>query len=731
MDKRCDDPTVRPANSNEAPALRSQDPAFARFLVDLVASATGRPTAVVVELGTGQRIETTSTDLDLGERGVSRAIGLAEHPPAVVTGIRTLTDAVDPRRAWRVAIDGIGADPDRFVAVAVRHGAGETQAAGDEERFDAVAGNALRLARRHYQDVAGRSVLSRAQTLLSNVETFAAVGLWQVSLPDRRLSWSDEVFRIHGLEPGPAPTLEEAIAFYPPDVRPAVRENFERAIAEQRGFSHTLPIHAADGCVRVVRCVATVEADQSGAQVLGILQDVTVEKETERRLWWTANHDPLTDLPNRMLFQSRLAESIERAKGDHTLVGLVVLDIDNFKTVNDVYGHDAGDLLLVRVAELLRGNVRASDTVARLGGDEFAIILSDLVERADLVAPVERLQEALTFAFPYGNVSIPVRVSMGAALFPVDAGEGSNLYRHADIALYRTKRYPQRRVTYYEPAFTHELRNRDELMRKLRDGLDQGEIEIGFQAQIDLADDAIAGLEVLARWRHGGQILPAKAFLAALESYDLAPRIGLTVLEQLSKAYAGMRAMGVIPPTIFLNVSRQELENVAYLEALEAFVKRPEVIRGTIALEMHEDIRERLTPHVRTTLDALEEDEGLLFAFDTFAGGLSALADHPRFPIRQIKIEHAFTRDIHLDGKKRALLGGIVSTCAAIDVDLVANGIETEAQLAVVRESGFRYAQGYLLAQPASFVNVMRALTRDGARRDGGVPAEVTTAVRA
>lgn len=253
-----------------------------------------------------------------------------------------------------------------------------------EATFDDVADVALQIVD-HALDMAA---VRRIGMALSRIESMSKTGQWHLDVRTDVLSWSDEVYRIHGLSPAVSPSVEEALGHYPEDARNTVRQYLEKAIATGSGFTFTLPIETAGGAHKFVRVIGEVETNDGEAiGVFGVLQDVTEEKESERRLWWTANHDPLTGLPNRMLFQDRLSRAIQHAKRFDEEIGLVILDVDNFKMVNDVYGHEAGDRLLTQISEILLDTTRATDSIARLGGDEFAVILGDLKVAEDLQPP--------------------------------------------------------------------------------------------------------------------------------------------------------------------------------------------------------------------------------------------------------------------------------------------------------------------------------------------------------
>jgi diguanylate cyclase (GGDEF)-like protein len=570
------------------------------------------------------------------------------------------------------------------------------------------------------------AAVRRIGLALSRIEKMSKTGQWHLDVKTSVLSWSDEVFRIHGLAPDAPPSVEDALGHYAGEARDTVRKHIEEAIATGAGFTFTLPIETVSGARKFVRVIGEVESEDGEAiGVFGVMQDVTEEKESERRLWWTANHDPLTGLPNRMLFHDRLARAIQHAKRFDEEIGLVILDVDNFKMVNDVYGHEAGDRLLTQISEILLETTRATDSIARLGGDEFAVILGDLKRTDDLQPPLERLTKSTEFTFDYRGTLIPVRMSMGIALFPTHGETSEDLYRNADIALFRTKNNRQRRLTLYEKRFGYELQARDELLRQVRAALSSGRIIPYYQPQFDLETGAMVGAEVLARWVRDERIVEAMVFLAAIDDYETAPMIGAQITRQVVENMATYKTAFADAVPFSMNISRSQIRNHEFLTLLTQLLNTEAVSYKDFIIEISEDTvtdRDRDHGSVGERLRDLA-DRGLSFSFDDFGTGFSSLIHIDSYSVRQVKIDRQLVQDIHFDPHKLAIVDGILRICSSLDIDVIAECVEIEEQATALRKLGIRHAQGNFFGRPMAFDEF---LTLNESVRRGSYPIGTT-----
>jgi diguanylate cyclase (GGDEF)-like protein/PAS domain S-box-containing protein len=573
-----------------------------------------------------------------------------------------------------------------------------------ETVFDAIA---------HRREVARHAARSsRLEAMLRTIEQMAEIGIWQVNLPTGAVSWSEEAFRIHGLEPGtPEPSFEETIAFYPEEVRGLARQNIEAAVAERSRFSFVLPFRRADGEVRTVRCIGEALSDSGLDDIMcGILQDVTEEREAQLRLWWSANHDALTGLPNRTLWQERLDQALANAHGHGHAVGLILADLDSFKSINDIYGHEAGDEVLKSVAARLAAQTRQGDTLARLGGDEFAIIVNDLTAPEDLDRPLRRLLEAAEVNVTYRGTEIPVKLSMGAAVFPRDARHERELYRNADLALFRSKADPERRGTLYSARYGEEQEGRETRANKIRAAIYQQSIVPCYQPVMRLDDGTATSLEALARWQDGERLFEVSAFPSAFEDPELAPLLGVGLVDRIGEDWVAMRkTVGHVVP-LCINASPRQLQNLPFVEALERLIDDAILAPEQLVLEVKQDPLPPPGNPVRPAVVRLIE-RGVLVSFDSLVVGFSALVERSPIRITQIKMHRRAVGDAGPEGRVQPAVTGIMEACRRHGIELVACGIESAADLASVRAMGFRYGQGFYLREPAPIETVLNDLS--------------------
>lgn len=563
-----------------------------------------------------------------------------------------------------------------------------------------------------------RASVKRLEAMLCSIEQMAQIGIWQANLATGEVSWSDEAYRIHGLEPGtPLPTFEETIGFYPEEVRSLVRQSVDRAVRERSSFSFVLPFRRADNELRTVRCIGEVFRDTGLDDMMcGILQDVTEERETQLRLWWNANHDPLTGLPNRSLWQERLDQALTVARAEGSSVGLILVDLDNFKAINDTLGHEAGDEVLKSVAERLAAHTRQGDTLARLGGDEFAVIVNDLKTPDDLDRPLRRLLDAAEVDVSYRGSEIPVKLSMGAAVFPRDAHNERELYRNADLALFRSKAEPERRGTLYTPRYGEEQEGREARANKIRSAIYEQSLVPCYQPVVGLEDGAVRCFEALARWQDGERLFEVSAFPSAFEDPELAPLLGVGLVSRIGEDWAAMRAAtGTVHP-LCINASPRQLQNLAFIEALGRLIDERILTSAELILEVRQDPLPPLGSPVRPAILGLVE-RGVQISFDSLVVGFSSLVEKSPLRISQIKVHRRALGGAANGRPAQPVVAGMMETCRRHGIELVACGVEDAADLAAVRAMGFRYGQGFHLREPLPIDAVLEDLATGPAYR--------------
>ena len=460
--------------------------------------------------------------------------------------------------------------------------------------------------------------------------------------------------------------------------------------------------------------ISTVHDEQGRpSHYVGVTTDLSQLKRSEERLEHLAHFDPLTDLPNRLLVQSRLDHAIERVRHQGRCIALLSLDLDRFKTVNDSLGHPVGDELLQALARRLRGGLRADETLARLGGDEFLIVLEDLPhpEHAATVAQsVIGLLER-PFTLPSGH-EVYVGASIGISLFPTDGERVTELIQHADVAMYQAKEQGRNTFRFYTPALTRAAGERLGLEANLRRALVNGDFLVHYQPQFAVDGGAPVGVEALVRWLDPTRgLIPPDRFIPLMEETGLILPLGEWVLRTACLQACAWNAAGLPPITMAVNLSGRQLQQRDLVERIAACLKETGLPPAQLKLELTESTvmgQGEQGPATLTALKAL----GLSLSIDDFGTGYSSLAYLKRFPVDELKIDRSFVRDIPLDPNDMEIAAAIIAMAHNLKLRVVAEGVETEAQLAFLAHQECDAFQGYLVSRPveaAACALVLRA----------------------
>jgi diguanylate cyclase (GGDEF)-like protein/PAS domain S-box-containing protein len=427
----------------------------------------------------------------------------------------------------------------------------------------------------------------------------------------------------------------------------------------------------------------------------GVAIDVTERKEAELRLAHAARHDSLTGLPNRTLFRERLDEALARARRGSGCA-LLCLDLDRFKEVNDTLGHPVGDRLLVAVADRLRRELRETDMLARLGGDEFAIIQSFLLEPQEAAALARRLIEALARPFIIDGQHVVIGVSIGIALAPRDSAETESLLSAADMALYRAKSDGRGLWRYFEPAMNRRMRERRELELDLRRALDGQQFELFYQPIVGVDPRKVKTFEALLRWRHPERgLLTPDLFIPLCEEIGLIVPLGDWALRRAcAEAARWPREIGVA-----VNFSPVQIQSRHLVAQIASALREAGLDPRRLEVEITENVLIKDKETTLATLHALKA-VGVRIAMDDFGTGYSSLSYLQTFPFDKVKIDRSFIRDLDQSRKSNAIVKAVVSLCDGLDMTVVAEGVETEAQFEALRREGCGEAQGFLFSRP-------------------------------
>jgi diguanylate cyclase (GGDEF)-like protein len=431
------------------------------------------------------------------------------------------------------------------------------------------------------------------------------------------------------------------------------------------------------------------------------IRDVTEQRQLEDELKHRVFHDALTGLPNRVLFADRATHGISLARRNGTTAAVLFIDLDDFKIINDTMGHSVGDELLAAVAGRLASLTRASDTAARLGGDEFALLIENLADPDAIEAFADRVVTAFSEPFQLSAGSALTTVTVGVATSD-DSSDADQLLRHADLALYAAKSAGKRRWHRYVPTLSAGMVRRREMQAALEEAVTKSAFELAYQPIVVLADGHIAGLEALLRWPHPswGMLMPGQFIDIAEETGHIIP-LGAWVLRQAITDLARWRGPDPDPrqPFVSVNVAARQFRDVGFVSNVRRLLDDSGLVPSALMLELTESSLLHRDERINSDLAELKH-AGVRLAIDDFGTGYSSLSYLRELPIDVLKIDKSFVEGIASSGQRLALAKGIVDIARTLEIDVIAEGIETEEQRTLMTEMGCRYGQGYLLARP-------------------------------
>ncbi|MBU4529398.1 MAG: EAL domain-containing protein [Hoeflea sp.] len=442
------------------------------------------------------------------------------------------------------------------------------------------------------------------------------------------------------------------------------------------------------------------ERRSESGNTVGVRTDITDLKRAELTIKEQAERDSLTGLYNRSVLTDCLQSACARAlRGDY-LGALVVADLDNFKSINDTLGHDAGDALLREVAARFSTALRVSDIIVRLGGDEFAIILPRIAGRAALERLMGRVRKAVSGPVAIGSHRILPNCSFGVCLFPDQANTPNELMKNADIALYEAKATNRGGWRIFDKTIRSTLERRERLATALRSDLTAGRLAIALQPQVSLADGRHAGFEALARWNLNGRPVSPGEFIPVSEETGSIVPLGTFMLETALSSVHAMEKAGFAFGTISVNVAAAQLKYDGFVPLVAAMLKRFRIAPSSLELEITENVLlDRAVDTIAPTLDQLVK-LGVRIALDDFGTGYASLIHLKRFPVHRLKIDRSFIGDIETSQDSAAISKAIIGLAHNLDLRVVAEGVENERQLAYLRAHGCDYVQGYLFGRP-------------------------------
>lgn len=465
------------------------------------------------------------------------------------------------------------------------------------------------------------------------------------------------------------------------------------------------------------------EADGRVANYVAVFTDTSEVRQAEDRLRKLVNHDPLTGLPNRRLLNELMGHAIKRAEREQSMIGLLFVDLDRFKSINDSLGHQIGDKLLTQVAERLTGAMRESDAVARLGGDEFVVMMDSLREIEDAAVVAKKIIDSLHAEFVIEGKEFFIGASIGISVYPNDGRDVDELIKAADIAMYQVKNEGKNGYRFYSSDLSANVMERFTLETMLRRALKRNQFEVYYQPQVSLATGRILGAEALIRWNHPelGLISPAK-FIPLAEESDLIVHIGEWVLRE-----AAMQAMRWVHQGhgiqwISVNVSGVQIQRSNFADTVYGILIETDCDPSLLELEITESTIMRNTEYVIGVFDRIRE-LGLRVAIDDFGTGYSSLSHLKRLPLDKLKIDQSFVHDLPHDSDDAAIARVIQALGHSLGLTVIAEGVETPAQAEFLLAIGCQEGQGYLFSRPLpapAFTELLEQEKLNNNKRDHG-----------
>jgi diguanylate cyclase (GGDEF)-like protein/PAS domain S-box-containing protein len=510
--------------------------------------------------------------------------------------------------------------------------------------------------------------------------------------------------------------LEEIFHIVDAISREVVPNPMALAIRENKtvGLTPNCLLIRRDGVEAAIEDSAAPIHDRRG-QVTGavmVFHDVSTARALSLRMSYLAQHDSLTDLPNRILLNDRLTQAMALAHRLQQKLAVLFLDLDHFKHINDSLGHAIGDRLLTSVAKRLHDCVRSSDTVSRQGGDEFVVLLSQVMHEQDAGISAEKILLALSEPHHIDEHDIHITASIGIVTYPDDGADTETLLKNADFAMYQAKDNGRNNYQFFESTLNLNALERQAIEKGLRRAIERDELELHYQPKMNLASGTISGVEALIRWRHPQRgLLHPSQFIPVAEEFGLIVSIGRWVLREGCRQAKAWQHEDHAPIRIAINVSAVELRAKGFVEGVRAILKETGLDPGCLELELTETF---LMQDSRSTSQVLESLKGMgvQLALDDFGTGYSSLSYMRRFPIDTLKIDQSFVRNLATDADDASIVSAVINMGNSLHMRVVAEGIETREQLAMLREQQCPEGQGFFFSRPMAVEKITPLLKR-------------------
>lgn len=575
---------------------------------------------------------------------------------------------------------------------------------------------------RALQEVETRERLERAkhslrlsEARLARAQKIARLGSWEWDVRAGEIYWSDELYRIFGFTPGEPKRISKEWIYsliHPADL-PAFKQQLLTSVKTLQSFNMIYHTTSRSGGDLVVNIQGEVERGEDGRAWLisGTVLDITARIKAESEIHHLINYDTLTGLPNRSLLHDRLRQAIAQAAQDRHLVWVLCLDLDRFKGVNDTLGHRSGDKLLQEVARRLAACVRESDTLARLGGDEFVVVLDGVVSEKGASIVAKKILALIAEPIPIDDHELYTTASIGIAAYPMDGEDGHTLLKHADLAMYKAKELDRNNFHFFSHDMNIKVMERMMLENSMRKALERDEFFLVYQPQVDARSGRITGVEALLRWNHPdmGLLTPDRFIYLAEETGFIVP-LGEWVLMTACRQNRAWQKLGFPPLRVAVNLSGKQFGQHRLDEMISAILLETGLEPEWLELEITESAIMRNADQNISILRSLKE-QGISLAIDDFGTGYSSLSYLKHFPITRLKIDKTFVQDITTNPDDAAIAEIIIAMAQTLKLNVIAEGVETRAQLEFLSTHTCFEMQGYLFSRPLTtdkFVYLLR-----------------------
>lgn len=562
----------------------------------------------------------------------------------------------------------------------------------------------------HDHKLANAALRASEEQLQLAIEA-AGIGIWDLNMKTATSRWSDRLREMFGIDENCPEDIETVLPLIHPEDRSEVELLLSgKGPSSEDKFRSSFRIRHEDGW-RWIAVDGHRLCDQNGRprRLILSMRDITERRLSDERIRWAATHDVLTGLPNRTLFQERLDHALVHAAAYDRKVGLLLLDVDEFKRINDTLGHGAGDALLKELSVRLQAAVNEDTLVARLAGDEFVILLENITSVADVEAVAQNVLGRLRQPFPYEGHILDCRASIGASIYPDHAIDASDLFKYADISLFTAKKTARGGMEIFKPEMRADMQRRVSMLHLAREALDGKQIFPFYQPKVDLTSGKIKGFEALLRWRHGLQgIQPPGMISAAFDEFELAVGLGQRMLQCVLADMRCWLDQGIDFGHVAINASAAEFRYNNFAERILEGLHNCHISTSHLELEVTETVFLGAgADYVERALRTLSA-EGVKIALDDFGTGYASLSHLKQFPVDILKIDRSFVQNLETNASDAAIASAVVKLGRSLGIAVVAEGIETTAQADYLRSEGCDIGQGYLYGRPMPSTDVER-----------------------